>query len=337
MLITQLFSWPTVPWPASTAATQYTILQLSPLPTGQTTPIVVTTVTNATSAQVTFDDSQNSVYQVRPSSGTSPSLTYGPEVTVFVNGYVPCRAWLRQKVRYAISDRSDATSAVKLKWPDDELNAYIEEALAEFNVLFPYENDVTLPLLPPSVVNGQTLGTRDYTLPADFYQMRSVEYITGDGRLHLFLKEKSFIGGESTAQSYLGYPKLGILLSPVAGRYYPGHYDIYENMLHLDWDPAGDGDPLHIRYSARRPNPASDGDILSLAPEDLNLLNMRVQMSCWLRIEANDTSLSRFVDNKKRDDMPTAKMSDTIKKLYNELVNDRRESRPKGTKRLVRR
>lgn len=340
LLISQSFNWPAMNWPStSTPATQYTVLQLYPLPQGQTTPTVIATVTGVTTFSLAFDDSKSSVYQVRPSSGDGvlTPLTYGPETGVFVNGYVPCQAWLRQKVRYALSDRTDGTSTTKLKWPDDELDAYIEEAFAEFNVLFPYENDATITLLPPTVVNSMTVGVRDYAMPADFYQARSVEYITQDGRLHLFLKEKSFIGGESTASSYLGYPKLGILLSPVAGRYYPGHYDIYENALHLDWDPAGNGDTLHIRYSARRPAPTSDGDLINMTQEDFNILNMRVQMSCWLRIENNDVSLSRFIDNKKRDDLPTAKMSDTLKKIYDQLVEARKDLRPKATKRLVRR
>lgn len=340
MQITQLLSWPSTNWPSSSASTQYTVLQLYPLPSGQTTPTVITTVQNATSAQITYDDSQNLLFQIRPSSGSGSNLTYGPEVLCSVIGYVPCRAWLRQKIRYAVADRADVGGNVILNWSDGEINGYIEDALNEFNILFPNQEETIISMQPMTVVNGEFVGVRDYALPSDFYTIRSVEYITVDGKLHLFLKEKSFRGGESTATSYYGYPKLGILINPTAGRFYPGNFDIYEDQIHIDWDPAGDGDYLHLRYLARRPLPTSDSDLLSLNPEDLNLLSMRAQMSCWLRLEGNDTRLSRFRDKNdgsRRDDMPTQKMSFAIKQLYNELVNDRRQMRPKGTRRLVRR
>lgn len=340
MQITQLLSWPATNWPATTSSTQYTVLQLYPLPSGVTTPIEVTTVQNATSAQISYDDSQSLLFQVRPSSGSDPNLVYGPEILTSVIGYVPCRAWLRQRVRYAVADRADVGGNVILNWSDGEINGYIEDALNEFNVLFPNEEDTTIAMQPMTTINGIFQGVRDYTLPSDFYLIRSIEYITVDGRLHLFLKEKSFRGGESTATSYYGYPKLGILINPTAGRFYPGNFDIYDGQLHIDWDPAGDGDYLHLRYLARRPLPTSDSDLLVLAPEDLNILSLRAQMSCWLRLEGNDTRLSRFrdkSDGSRRDDMPTQKMSFVIKQMYNELVNDRRQMRVRATRRMVRR
>lgn len=334
MQITQSFNWPSVNWPSTGAATQYTISQLYPTPV-----TVVQTVQNATSVLLSFDDTVPAVYQVRPTSGTSPSaLTYGPEVAVFVVGYVPCRGWLRQKVRKLLSDRTD-TIGITINWPDDELNEYIVEGINELNVLFPIESQTTISLLPPTVQNGIQLGTRDYTLPSDVYQVSSVDYKTADGRLNLFIKEKPFKGGESSATSYLGYPKLGIMLSPLSGRFYPGHYDVYQGSIHLDWDPAGDGDVLIVRYTGRRALPTGDADILSLTPEDMELLSLRCQMKCWMRVESQDARLSRWrtkADGGKRDDMPTLKHSDVIKKLYNELVNDRRELRPRVF-RLVRR
>lgn len=331
MNITQLLTWPATNWPASSPATEYSVFQVYP----NSSPTVITT-SSTTSASIAFNDSQNLVYQIRPSSSSGP--TYGPEIAVFVVGYVPCRAWLRQNVRQAIADRTDGANAT-INWPDDELNGYIQNALIELNVLFPIDADTTITLQPNSTPGIMQSGIRDYDLPADFFQARTIEYITVDGKLHLFLKEKPFKGGESTATSYLGYPKLGILLSPVAGRYYPGHYDIYENQVHIDWDPAGDGDYLKMRYAAKRPFPANDADIMNVAPDDMALLSLRTQMACWLRIEGNDTRLSRWrtrEDGGKRDDMPTVRHSLVIKGIYNEMVNDRRELRPK-VRRLVRR
>ncbi len=338
MQISQLLSWPATNWPtASSPAAQYTVFQIYP----GTIPTVVSglsQVSGSTSATLTYDDSQNLAFQVRPSSGVLPSQTYGPEAAVFVVGYVPCRAWLRQHVRAALSDRADTVGAT-LNWPDDELNGYIQDALIELNILFPVEEDTTVTLLPPQIVGGISQGVRNYAMPTDFYRIKSVEYITVDGKLHLYLKEKPFRGGESTATSYIGYPKLGILLQPLAGRYFPGHYEVYENTLQLDWDPAGDGDSLHVKYLAKRPFPANDGDLMSVTPEDIALLSLRVQMSCWLRTESQDTRLSRWRTAKedgKRNDMPTVLHSDVIKRLYNEMVHDRRELRPRSY-RLVRR
>lgn len=338
MQITQLLSWPATNWPtASSAAAQYTVFQIYP---GSSPSVVsgLSQVSGTTSATLTYDDSQNLAFQVRPSSGVLPTQTYGPETAVFVVGYVPCRAWLRQHVRTALSDQANA-SGVTLNWSDDELNGYIQDALIELNILFPVEQDTTVTLLPPTVLGGVSQGVRNYAMSTDFYRIKSVEYITVDGKLHLYLKEKPFIGGESTATSYIGYPKLGILLQPLAGRYFPGHFEVYENTLQLDWDPAGDGDSLHVKYLGKRPFPQNDGDLMIVLPEDMALLSLRVQMSCWLRVEGQDTRLSRWrskEDGSRRDDMPTVKHSDVIKRLYNELVNDRRELRVRAW-RLVRR
>src|SRR5579884_2924065 len=164
MQISQLLSWPATNWPtASSPAAQYTVFQIYP----GTIPTVVSglsQVSGSTSATLTYDDSQNLAFQVRPSSGVLPSQTYGPETAVFVMGYVPCRAWLRQHVRQALADRQDG-SLVTLKWPDDEINEYIHDALTELNILFPLEEDTTITLLPPQIVGGVSQGVRNYGMP----------------------------------------------------------------------------------------------------------------------------------------------------------------------------
>jgi hypothetical protein len=323
MQITQPYSWPAVNWPdGSTPATQYTIFRVYP----DVTPTIIATATTTT-AQIVYDDTTASVYQIRPSAGTDPNATYGPEAATFVIGTVSCRAWLRQRVRQALADRLDAGTTVT--WPDDEINGYIEDAITELNVLFPVERgDLTIPLLQ---------NERDYQLPSDFFQINTVCFNTMDGHLQLFLKEMPFRGGESTATSYIGYPKLGILLPPRGGRFYTGHFDIYDGALHLDWDPTDVGDTLIVRYYGRRAIPVSDATLLDdFSSDDLTLILLRTQMSCCYRIEAQDSRLSRWIDTKKRDDMPTIRHSAAIKQLYDQIVNDRREQRPR-VHRLVRR
>ena len=75
--------------------------------------------------------------------------------------------------------------------------------------------------------------------------------------------------------------------------------------------------------------------------EDLELLSLYAQMKCWIRVEGQDTRLSRWRSKEDagggaRDALPTAKMSTAIKKLYDQRLNDRRELRVR-TLRLVRR
>jgi hypothetical protein len=321
MQISQLLSWPQTNWPGASIATQYTVLQMYP---GE--PTEVTTVP-ANSALLSFDDSAPLVFQVRPSSGTSPSLTYGPETLTYVNQFVPCRAYIRQLVRNVLADRSDTADTTPV-WPDDEINSYVYDSMVELNNLFPVDRDSEYPLVTRQ---------RNYPLPDDFYLIRTAEYVSLEGRLRLYLKEKPWKGGESTATSYLGYPKLGILISPLAGRFYPGHFYIYEDQIWLDWDPYSSADDqLHLRYAGKRTLPVGDADVLELTQEDILLVSLRTQLFCWLRVESADARLSRWTTDKKRDDMPTVKMSADIQKLYNGAVIDRKERRP-SVKRLMRR
>lgn len=325
MYITQQITWPATNWPQSGPAGQYAVFQVYPAPS---TLVALTTTTSAT---LTYDDTANLAFQVRPTDGTN----YGPEVLVSVVGYVPCRAWLRQGVRMALADRADQ-AGVTVSWPDDEINRYIQEALGELNVTFPIENSTTIMLAPPTVdTHGNQAGVRTYPLPTDFYLVKRAEYVTPDGKLHLYLKDKPWRGGETTATSYLGYPKLGIMLSPLAGRFYPGHYMVSEGNFVVDWDPAGNGDYVNVTYAARRLFPSGDADLLQCTPEDMELLSLYTQMKCWLRTEGSDTRLSRWKEGK-RDDMPTIKQSSMIKQLYDQRVWDRRETRVRS-RRLVRR
>ena len=192
-------------------------------------------------------------------------------------------------------------------------------------------------LQPPTVdINGNTIGVRSYNVPSDFYLVKTIEYVTADGNLHLYLKEKPWRGGETTATSYMGYPKLGILLSPLSGRYYPGHYEVFNNQITVDWDPAGNGDYLNLRYLGQRALPVNDADILTITLQDAELISLYAQFKAWMRIEGSDVRLSRWKEPGKRDDLPTLKQSMMIRNIYQERVNDRREQRPR-VHRLVRR
>lgn len=321
MQITQLLNWPATNWPGSSAASQYSIFQMYP-----GTPTEITTATT-NSASISYDDTLPIIFQIRPSSGTNPTEVYGPEVMTFVNGFVPCRAYIRQLVRKSLSDRLDKVGTTPA-WPDDDLDAWINDSISELNQLFPIESDTDI-----QVVTRQ----RDYPLPDDLLYIHTIEFVSLEGNFRCYLKEKPWKGGESTSSSYLGYSKLGLMASPQTGRFYPGHYQVYERMLHIDWDPMTTANTtLKIRYAGMRPNPTGDADILPLTPEDITLVSLRTQVFAWLRIESADTRLSRWTEGRKRDDQPTIRMSSEIQKLYNGAVIDRKERRPRVL-RLVRR
>jgi len=319
MQITQLLAWPVVNWPGTAAATQYTVTRMYP-----TEQHVTDVATN--SASISYDEAASLVFQIRPTSGTYPALTYGPEVLTYVNQYVACRAYIRQLVRKSLGDRSDKVKGSVL-WPDDEIDSYIARAIVELNQLFPVEKSTTITLIQ---------GQRNYPVPSDFAYARSVEFVSNAGNLHLYLKEKPFRGGESTATSYVGYSKLGAIASPLTGRFYPGHYYVYEQELWIDFDPTSSTNTITIKYAGNRPLPVSDAEVLAFEQPDIELVSLRTQVFCWLRIESSDVKISRWTEEKKRDDLPTARMSTEIQKMYNGAVIDRKEKRP-VVRRLVRR
>jgi hypothetical protein len=281
MQVTTTIAWQSVNWPDNvTAATRYRVFE-----NGITQ---VADVSDVTSASVSYDDSlPGVVYIIRPTDGTA----YGPSQAVVVgNQPLNNRAWLRSYVRKAMSDRIDDGKANIPTLTDDEINEYINDAIRNYSVEFPLERDYAITLL----AGGETSGARDYQLPNDLQKVILVRYSQANSHLQLYLKEMSFKGGETTATSWIGYPKLGIIQPPIGGRYYPGHYDVWENRLHLDFDPLGNGDTLTVRYSANYAYPADDLSPLTIPVNDLEMLTLYVEGKAWLAIEGKDVRLSRW-------------------------------------------
>src|SRR4029077_365955 len=323
MLVSQPLSWPTTNLPDPTvAASQYTVYQVFP---GSPT-IVATETTNNT--LLSYDDTASLIYQIRPSQGRQDdnTLVVGASILSYVVGYIPCGGWLRQKIRKALADRGDNTQNTTLAWPDDEINEFIQEAMIEIGKLFPQERAITINLLGPTIdSHNNMVGVKNYALPSDFLFIQSVEYVTAGGHLHYFLRDKPWRGGESTATSFYGYPKLGMLFSPtmMAGRIFPGHFQIYEKELQLDWDPCGDREYLNVNYLGVYTLPTDDITPLNCSAADLELFNLYAQLKCWLRVEGQDASISRWrglPDGSQRDGLPTVKHSTIVKNLYNERI-----------------
>jgi hypothetical protein len=325
MLVTRIITWQAVSWPLADAATRYQVFE-----NGVTQ---VADVSDALTASVTYDDSlPGVVYIIRPTDGSD----FGPsQAIVFANQPLNNRAWLRSYVRKAMSDRIDDGKENTPTLSDDELNEYINDAIRNYSVEFPLERDYTITLL----AGGELAGARDYQLPTDCQKVIQARYNQANSHLELYLKEASFKGGETTATSWIGYPKLGIIQPPIGGRYYPGHFDVYENRLHLDFDPLGNGDTLSIRYLANYPYPTDDLSAITIPTNDIEMLTLYVEGKAWLAIEGKDVRLSRWRtkdDGGRRDDMPTEKMSTRMFNAWNVWLNQRRSIRPK-VYRLVRR
>lgn len=328
MIVTVPIYYQSVNWPSATAATQYAVFV-----NGKMTPDY--TVTNgATSVLVTIDDQlPGYVFAIRPTDGTN----YGPAQTVVVaNQPLNNRAWIRDQVRKRIADRIDTSNQTTPTIADDELNSYLNDAIRQYSLHFPLQKDWTITL----VAGGEKGGARDYQLPADFQKITSVRYNQAASNLEMFLKEASFKGGETTATSWVGYPKLGILQPPIGGRYYPGHFDVWDGSLHIDFDPLGNGDTLSARYMAVFPYPSDDVTALAIPAVDIEMVMIRVEAAAWLEIESKDVRLSRWdrgsTGTARRDDMPTEKMSTRLFNTWNQWVNQRRSMRP-SQYRLVRR
>lgn len=323
MLITDTITWLPINWPTETsAASTYAVFV--------NTAATPTTTAAATTTTVTYDDSLITIFVIRPTDGTN----YGPAQSVVRgNGQSPTRGWLRSFIRKRTTDRIDqGTTNVTVY--DDEINEYVAQAVQDYSLRFPLQKTTTITLIE----GGFAAGARDYQLPSDFREAISVRYTNYTGLLQLWLKPLTFKGGETTAGTLVGYPKLGILVPPTGGRFYGGHYDLWNGSIHLDFDPRGDGDSLEVRYRASMPALTDDVTPIAIPNEDLELLALFTESKVWEEIEGKDVNLSRWrsrEDGGRRSDLPTEVMSQRIRKLYECKIQERLALHPKRY-RLVR-
>jgi hypothetical protein len=322
MLVKAAISWQSVNWPTETApASQYGVF----LPPSTTPSQTVSDI----QATVTYDDTLPGVhFLVRPTDGLG---NYGPaQCVVIANQPLNTRGWMMSYVRKAVGDRVDTGSGNAAKFADDELREYISDAIRKFSIQFPIERDTSYTL---------SFQLRTYTLPTDFLHVVEAKYSAADGHFQLYLSDAPYKGGETTALSWIGYPKLGYLAPAMGARLYVGHYAVYLGTLNLDFDPRGDGDTIDLRYQGMRAFPTDDVTPLDITPADTEGLLLYVQGKCWLQLESKDVALSRFrtrEDGGRRDDLPTEKMSTRMFNAWEAWLRDRRTQRPRPF-RLVRR
>jgi hypothetical protein len=331
MNISTVIGWQPVNWPSTTPSTEYAVFLDAATSPSQTV------TGSAIEASVTFDDASGHVFVIRPTDGMGG---YGPAQAVVV-GNLPQnnRAWMRDYVRKAIGDRTDAVGLTTTpKVSDDELNAYINDAVRLYRDYFPAQNQTNPPL-------AGVYQQRTYTLPADFVRPLEVLYTGNGGQLQFYLVDEPYKAGESTVNSFVGFPKLGWWTTLSRGRLFAGHFQIQPGVnpgdlatLLVDFDPR-DGDTFTVTYVRQPTFPTSDLSTLDIRIEDLEMLSLYVQAKAWTQIEANDVSLSRWrtkADGGRRDDLPTEKMSTRMYNAWDVWVKSRRALRPKA-RRIVRR
>lgn len=329
MQISSLISWTPVKWPGASNATHYAVF-VNGAATATYLVTAPATGSAAVSQLVSYDDASGTVFTVRPTDNATPTPNYGPATNIVISSQpLNNRAWLMSYVRKTMTDRIDAGTAPAATpiLSDDELRDYVNDALRNYSLHFPPKKTVVLTLVAAQ---------RQYTLPTDFKSVVQARYDRVVGNFTLYLTEMPYKGGESTASSWIGFPKLGILQSPYAGRFYNGHYEIVDGQLSIDFDPAGDGDTITLHYEALLALPTSETAPLGVPDDDLELLALYAEGKAWKTIEGRDANLSRFTDRTgRRDDLPTERMSTRLFNAYQQLLKERRTLRP-SVLRLVR-
>jgi hypothetical protein len=330
MLISDNIYWLVANWPTpGTAASTYAVFAgASP------TPISGLSAVGNTQALVTYDDTVGQLFLVRPTQTVLSVTTYGPAQAIAVGPLsLTTRGSIRSYVRKAMSDRTDTgdDATRQPKVADGEINEYLNDAIRRYSLLFPRQSLWNVPIQQ---------AVRSYPIPADFLKVQEAKYTaTNAGSYIYYLKEEPYSPGETTADSFVGITKLGILTQVQSGRYYRGHYWVENGQLTIDFDPDIT-DQLAITYAALHMQPTDDTTTLDVLEPVVEGLTLYVQAKGWLQIESSDVSLSRWdrgaSGNARRDDMPTEKMSTRMFNAWTQWLETQRSARPRAM-RLYRR
>jgi hypothetical protein len=330
MLIDTNIFWLSVNWPTpgTPAATYAVFAGASP------TPIAGLSAVANTQALVSYDDTAGQLFLVRPTQTVLSVTTYGPAQAI-VAGTVPLttRGAVRSYVRKAMTDRTDLgddpTRTPKIL--DEEINEYLNDAIRRYSLLFPLQHLWNVPI---------EQAVRSYPVPVDFLRAQESKYTAiNAGSYIYYLKEEPYSPGETTADSFVGITKLGILTQVQSGRYYRGHYWVENDAYTIDFDPDIT-DTLAVTYSALHMQPTDDTTALDVPEPVVEGLTLYIQAKGWLQIESSDVSLSRWDrgagGNARRDDMPTEKMSTRMFNAWQQWLEAQRSARPRAM-RLYRR
>lgn len=200
---------------------------------------------------------------------------------------------LRTNIRNDLKDLNEAS----YQWSDNLLDLYINDAIQDYSVHFPFEKTV-------SIVTSASV--QDYDWPDDFMSVVRVEYPEG------FLLRKL-------------KPKSGTVIWPYLSFQYSYGYEDYGDQLHLLLVPDA-GQAINVRYLAYRALPEDDEDDLDVPDRDMQLLRLYVMAECYARTAGQDARLSRWKDDGKRDDNPVLPLAKAYRKQYDDMVEQRKRN-----------
>jgi hypothetical protein len=305
-------------WQPVVGATGYLVNAISYVGTAWSETTVTAVTGNGVSvANVPVEEGVPAVYLIR-AVGAAGYLT--TQSAYYLD--TPCLGWLRYQMRVNLQDL-DLTH-----YPDSELNLYVREALREYSKHFPVEATVNIPVLHHQqnyILPADLVGQEVYNVQWQRFPDNSV--FLGAFKDNYYLKRKPYKGGESPPQTRYTFPKLAIGVIRFNGRYYAGHYDLYGNQLQVDILPDG-GENMVVTYGAQRFLPQQDPDLFDLDPDDLEIISLYARAKCAMRIEAQDTGLSRWrtrEDGSRRNDSPVPEWSTRLFNAFHQRIREKKQ------------
>jgi hypothetical protein len=230
------------------------------------------------------------------------------------------------------------------RFSDSELLTYANDAINDYSRHFRLQKTAQIAVS----AGGLERNTR-FFLPEPCERVVRIAYTVGN--VVRYLIEKPYRAGEVTripgAEGFAGFriPRT-IIMGP--SRAWLGHYELSTDetdadtlvSFKIDFVPDQAAyftiDYL-VKHTLFDPNnPASTTDVPA---EDIELLDLYAQAKAWLRIESQDTSLSRWrtrEEGSRRDDSPVIPHATRLFAAYEQKKRDRL-AQPRTGRRLLRR
>lgn len=186
------------------------------------------------------------------------------------------------------------------RWDDDEVIAYLTDAIRDYSKYFPRKREQEL------VTDGESAR---YDVPEDLIDDQVLQVLA--------------INPATTHQEAIPHRQLRRRLS---NRY----YEVIDKELIFGWTPDGNFTMI-IRYNALHTMPASGNSTVPFEDEDL--IYTYAMAEAWQRQGGNDAALSRWTEDQKRDDSPLIPHYARLWARYQQLV-DQKLGTPRFYKRV---
>lgn len=182
---------------------------------------------------------------------------------------------------------NDAASAPR--WPDSELVTYLDDAARDYSKYFPRKREQSF------VADG--VSTR-YPVPDDLIddQIFKVVIVWSDQPEQSIPHEQLKLRGSTR------------------------YWEVVDDQIVFAWVPMTDAQ-ITLRYNATHSIPATGNATIPFEDEDL--IYAFAMAAAWQRIGGNDAALSRWNDDKKRDDSPLIPHYVRLWERYNRLISQK--------------